>query len=285
MVCFFVMGLIGVWFGVRFNEVNPGKYFVTAIGVWGAIYTILAQLRVNVTNLNSGSLYLSNFFAGIFHLAQGRVFWEVVTAVTAAVAMLAGVLDHVGPMLNFQGVFLFAWVALLTADLIVVKRILKIGPCHVEHRRGYLHDWNPVGLVSLLVSSVVGSLMAFGVFGEVWVTVAAFAAATIAFVLHVVMTIATQGKYYTSREPVGITSQELIEINHFSEHLVTCGHCHESFVTEDMLLCTSNKQYMCSQCCAEASCDSACQKQRNRYQEGIRLNKHSVKLFTGNNLT
>lgn len=258
-VAFFLSGLIGVWFGVRFGEANPGKYFVTAMGVWGALYTILTQLRINVTNLYSGSLSLANFFARVLHFAPGRVFWVVVTAVTAVIAMLAGALDHLGPMLTFQGVFLFAWVALLAADLLVVKGVLKLGPIHIEHRRGHLREWNPVGVVSLVVSSVIGSLMAFGVFGAFWASISAFAAAVIAFVLHIIMAVATQGKYYEARKRVETFKAEVIEVNNYGEQLVKCNKCGQAFITEDMLICSVHKEHYCSQCCAEAACAAACQ--------------------------
>ncbi|WP_291300655.1 cytosine permease [Desulfosporosinus sp. BICA1-9] len=262
-VAFFLSGLIGVWFGVRFGEENPGKYFVYAMGFWGAIYTILTQLRINVTNLYSGSMSLANFFARIFHFTPGRVFWVVVTSITAIVAMLAGALEHLGPMLTFQGVFLFAWVALLTADLVVVKGLLKLGPIRLEHRRGHLHEWNPVGVVSLVVSSVIGCLMAFNMFGAFWASISAFAAAVIAFVLHIIMAVATQGKYYEARSVEETFSSNVIETNQFGEKLVKCDKCGHPFIAEDMLNCTYYNQHYCSQCCAEASCSTACQSGAN----------------------
>lgn len=259
LVAFFVMGLIGVWFGVRFNESNPGKYMVAAMGIWGAAFTVLTQLRINVTNLYSGSLSLANFSARILHFAPGRVFWVMTTAVVAVIGMLVGVLDHLGPMLTFQGVFLFAWVASLTADLIVVKKILKLGPAHIEHRRGYLREWNPVGLIALVVSSAIGSLMAFEVFGKSWVPISAFVAAGLAFVLHIVIAVLTEGKYYTAREMKQVPESAIVERNHFNEHFVTCGKCGETFIVQDMLQCTAYDKHYCSQCCAEASCGSVCQ--------------------------
>ena len=59
--CFGVMGLLGIWFGVRFAESNPGVYIVTILGLGGVLFTMLTQLRINVTNIYSASLSLSNF--------------------------------------------------------------------------------------------------------------------------------------------------------------------------------------------------------------------------------
>ncbi|MFC4766196.1 purine-cytosine permease family protein [Effusibacillus consociatus] len=210
LVCFFIMGLIGIWFGVRMGEANPGVYFVHVIGVGGALFTILTQLRINITNLYSASLSLSNFFEHVFNFKPGRTFWVAFTAIAAIAAMLAGALDHLGPMLTFQGVFLFAWAAILVADAAVVKRTLKIGPQYFEHRSEYLYPWNPVGVVSLLVSSIVGSLAAFGYMGVFLQNIAAFFAAIIGFVLTIVLAIATKGKYYAKDSANDISYDELV---------------------------------------------------------------------------
>jgi purine-cytosine permease-like protein len=210
LVCFFIMGLIGIWFGVRLGEANPGIYFVQVIGVGGALFTILTQFRINITNLYSGSLSLSNFFEHVFKFTPGRTFWVVFTAVSAIIAMLAGALDYLGPLLTFQGVFLFAWAAILIADAIVVKRTLKIGPLFFEHRSEYLYPWNPVGVISLVVSSTIGTFAAFGSMGVFLQNIAAFFAAVLAFILTIVLAILTKGKYYAKSMASDIPKEEYV---------------------------------------------------------------------------
>lgn len=214
LVAFFLSGLLGIWFGVRYNEANPGIFFVSALGIFGALFAILTQLRINVTNLYSGSLSLANFFEHVFHFTPGRVFWVVGTALVATIGMLLGALNYTGPMLTFQGVYLLVWVASLVADVIIVKRVLKLGPAYIEFRAEKLPRWNTVGVTSLLISSVIGSLMAFGVFGLFWKSIAAFAAAVLELVLYVGLAMATKGR--TFLKP-GVAdegpSPELAEVN------------------------------------------------------------------------
>ncbi|MFD1707069.1 purine-cytosine permease family protein [Siminovitchia sediminis] len=200
LVCFFIMGLIGIWFGARFMQENPGIYFVQLIGVFGALFTILTQLRINITNLYSGSLSLANFFENVFHFKPGRNFWVFFTATAAVISMLLGVMDHLGPLLTFQGVFLFAWAAIVICDAFIVKKVLKIGPDYFEYRQAYLYAWNPVGVISLIISSVVGTIAAFGWMGSFLEGFAAFFAGIIAFILTIVLAMATQGKYYLKKE-------------------------------------------------------------------------------------
>ncbi|MGE5703349.1 MAG: purine-cytosine permease family protein [Clostridia bacterium] len=210
LVCFFLMGLAGIWFGVRLGEPNPGVFFVHLIGIGGAIFTILTQLRINITNLYSGSLSLSNFFENVFKFKPGRTFWVVTTSITAIVAMLAGALDYLGPLLTFQGVFLFAWAAILVADAVVVKKMLRIGPDYFEYRTNYLYAWNPVGVVSLVIACIFGTLAAFGQMGMFFQNIAAFGAAVLAFVLTIVLAVATKGKYYARQIAVDVPEDEKI---------------------------------------------------------------------------
>ncbi|MEH7392217.1 purine-cytosine permease family protein [Bacillus sp. JJ1474] len=210
LVCFLLMGIIGIWFGVRMAEVNPGIYFVQILGIGGALFTILTQIRINITNLYSGSLSLASFFENVFKFKPGRTFWVVFTSVAAIILMLGGVLDHLGNLLTFQGVFLLSWAAILVSDAVVVKRILKIGPNYFEHRQEYLYAWNPVGVISIIVSSVLGSIAAFGYLGAFLQNVAAFFAAILAFVLTIVLAIATKGKYYSKKEATDVSSNEFI---------------------------------------------------------------------------
>jgi len=59
--CFGIMGGLGIWFGVRLGEPNPGVYIVFLLGILGVLFTMITQVRINITNIYSGSLSLSNF--------------------------------------------------------------------------------------------------------------------------------------------------------------------------------------------------------------------------------
>jgi purine-cytosine permease-like protein len=196
---FFIMGLVGIWFAVRLEQPNPGIYMVVIMGVWGAIYTALSQLRINVINIYSGSLSLSNFFARVFGFAPARVFWVVVAAALALVAMLSGVLEHIGPVLTFQGVFMFAWAASMAADLLVVRRLNGF-PDSIEYRQAHLRSWNPVGPAALLSGSLVGGYLALAGPTPALVATSAFIAGLIAFGIHVTLAIATHGRYYVAAD-------------------------------------------------------------------------------------
>ena len=208
--CFGVMGGLGIWFGVRLGEPNPGVYIVLLLGIWGALFTILTQVRINITNIYSGSLSLSNFFENIFKFTPGRRFWVVVTGVASMVLMLVGIVNHLEAVMTFQGVFLLTWAAILVTDAVVVKRILKIGPGYYEARQENLHKWNPVGVWSLVIASGLGTIAALGFLGTFLQSTAAFFAAILAAILTVVIAIATKGRYYIKQENTNVDRQDYI---------------------------------------------------------------------------
>ncbi|MFC0015029.1 MULTISPECIES: cytosine permease [Allobacillus] len=208
--CFGVMGGLGIWFGVRLGEPNPGVYIVLLLGFWGALFTMLTQVRINVTNIYSGSLSLSSFFENIFHFKPGRRFWVVVTGVSAIALMLGKIVNHLDTVMTFQGVFLLAWASVLVADAVIVKKILKIGPGYYEARQENLHKWNPVGVGALVISTTLGTIAALGFIGPFLQSTAAFFASVLAAILTVVIAIATKGKYYISEEANDIEKEEYI---------------------------------------------------------------------------
>ena len=202
--CFGVMGLLGIWFGVRFAESNPGVYIVTILGLGGVLFTMLTQLRINVTNIYSASLSLSNFFENVFHFKPDRRFWVVVSGVVSIVLMLGGILDYLGSAMTFQGVLLMAWAAILVTDALVVKKLLKIVPMEYEARQEKLYKWNPAGVVPLMISSILGTIAGLGYMGTFLQNTATFFAAILASVLTITVAVYTKGKYYSkeSKESV-----------------------------------------------------------------------------------
>ena len=208
--CFGIMGGLGIWFGVRLGEPNPGVYIVMLLGVGGALFTMLTQLRINITNIYSSSLSLSNFFENIFKFTPGRRFWVVVSAITAIILMLGGIVDHLDTAMTFQGVFLLSWAAILVTDALVVKKALKIGNRYYESRQQFLYKWNPVGVVSLIVSSGLGTFAALGYMGTFLQSTAAFFAAILAAILTVFIAVLTKGKYYNKGVADDIPKEDYI---------------------------------------------------------------------------
>ncbi|WP_072710213.1 purine-cytosine permease family protein [Lacicoccus alkaliphilus] len=208
--CYGVMGGLGIWFGVLLNEPNPGVYIVHLLALGGALFTLITQLRINVTNIYSSSLSLSNFFENVVKFKPGRRFWVVASGVVAIVLMLGGIVDHLDTALTFQGVFLLAWASILVTDALVVKKLLRIGPGYYEARQSNLFRWNPVGVTALVVSSLLGTIAALGFMGEFLESTAAFFASVLAAILTVAVALATKGHFYIRNETHDIPQKDHI---------------------------------------------------------------------------
>lgn len=174
------------------------------------MFTLITQLRINVTNIYSSSLSLSNFFENIANFEPGRRFWVVVSGVVAIALMLGGITENLDTALTFQGVFLLSWAAVLVTDAVIVKRLLKIGPGYYEARQSNLFKWNPVGVTALIVASGLGTVAALGFMGPFLASTAAFFAALLAAVLTVVVALATKGGYYIRQENNDIPKEDHI---------------------------------------------------------------------------
>lgn len=208
--CYGVMGGLGIWFGVTFGESNPGVYIVILLGLGGVLFTLLTQIRINVTNIYSSSLSLSSFFENTFGFTPGRRFWVVIGGVSAMILMLGGIVDHLDVAMTFQGVALMSWAAVLVADALILRKWLKIAPGFYESRQENLFKWNPVGVVSLIVPTLIGTIAALGFMGTFLQSTAAFFAALMAAVLTVVLGMVTKGRYYSKREVHDVPKEDWI---------------------------------------------------------------------------
>ena len=208
--CFGVMGGLGIWFGVIMAESNPGVYIVVLLGLGGVLFTVLTQIRINITNIYSSSLSLSSFFENMFKFTPGRRFWVVVAGVVAMALMLGGIIDHLDTAMTFQGVALMSWASILVTDALIVKKWLKIGPRYYESEQSNLFKWNPVGVISLLVPTAIGTIAALGYMGTFLQSTAAFFSLILASILTVVLALATKGRYYQKAESTVIPKEDYI---------------------------------------------------------------------------
>jgi purine-cytosine permease-like protein len=120
-----------------------------------ALFVVVSQLKINVTNAYAGSIAWSNFFARLTHMHPGRVVWLVFNVMISLLLMELGVFRALEQVLALYSTLAIAWVGALVADL-VVNKPLGISPSYVEFKRAHLYDINPVGVGAMLFASIVG---------------------------------------------------------------------------------------------------------------------------------
>jgi len=165
-ITFLGVTLLGAWLALKLNQSNPGVYIPALLGIWGVVFVLITQIRINVLNTYFGSLAFANFFSRIFNFAPGRHWWVILTAVLSIIFMFAGILAHINKFLIFEAVFIMAWIMAVLSDIVLNKHLLKLSPLKFEYKKEKVYNYNPVGLSALVAALILSVPMAFGVFGS-----------------------------------------------------------------------------------------------------------------------
>ena len=86
-----------------------------------ALFVVVSQLKINVTNAYAGSLAWSNFFSRLTHSHPGRVVWVVFNTLIAFMLMEMNVFQALGDVLGLYSNIAIAWMMAVVADLVINK--------------------------------------------------------------------------------------------------------------------------------------------------------------------
>lgn len=181
---------------------DPGYVFPFIMGVTGVAFAIITQIRVNVMNLYSGSIALSNTMDMAFNYRPGRQWWMVAIWVFGVLFYVCNILQYTGTFLSITGILTNTWVFIILADFFICRKLLNLAPSDfVEYRKEYLRVWNPAGVIALVVAVVIGAAGILGVYPSYY---ASFISMLVGPVVHVIISVATQGRYYFSEFPTDV---------------------------------------------------------------------------------
>jgi len=217
-----------------------------------ALFVVVSQLKINVTNAYAGSLAWSNFFARLTHSHPGRVVWVVFNTLIALLLMELDVFKALGQVLGLYSNIAISWMAAVVADL-VINKPLGLSPKGIEFKRSHLYDINPVGVGAMGIASLLSVAAFTGVFGSGLQPYASFVALASALLASPLIAWATGGRYYLAREGAGI-----------GKHAHTCAICEREYEGEDMAHCPAYQGPICSLCCSlDARCHDLCKPEAN----------------------
>ncbi len=233
-----------------------------------AVFVVISQLKINVTNAYAGSLAWSNFFSRVTHSHPGRVVWVVFNALIAFMLMEMNVFEALGDVLGLYANIAIAWMMAVVADL-VVNKPLGLSPPGIEFKRAHLWDINPVGVGAMALASVVSITAHLGVFGPLAQAFSALIALGTAFVASPVIAWATRGRYYIARTPDPAPQREVhwarveADAGRYQRLAVQrCAICERDYEAPDMAHCPAYQGPICSLCCTlDARCGDLCKPQ------------------------
>ena len=218
-----------------------------------ALFVVVSQLKINVTNAYAGSLAWSNFFSRVTHSHPGRVVWVVFNTLIAFMLMEMNVFEALGDVLGLYSNVAIAWMMAVVADL-VINKPLGLSPPGIEFKRACLYDINPVGVGAMGLASVLSISAYLGLFGPLPQAFSAVIAMGTAFVAAPLIAWVTKGKYYIARWPAADGNATMP--SHALQHCVICEREYEG---PDMAHCPAYQGPICSLCCTlDARCGDLC---------------------------
>ena len=259
-----------------------------------ALFVVISQLKINVTNAYAGSLAWSNFFSRVTHSHPGRVVWVVFNALIAFMLMEMNVFEALGDVLGLYANIAIAWMMAVVADL-VINKPLGLSPPGIEFKRAHLWDINPVGVGAMALASALSITAHLGFFGPMAQAFSAVIALGTALITSPLIAWATGGKYYIARtshakgaalfapapgpqsvrwarveraervKRMGpIESVEVTAENGTQQRLAVqrCVICEREYEDPDMAHCPAYQGAICSLCCTlDARCGDLCKPQ------------------------
>ncbi|HSI60423.1 MAG TPA: ATP-binding protein [Ideonella sp.] len=223
-----------------------------------ALFVIVSQLKINVTNAYAGSLAWSNFFSRLTHSHPGRVVWMVFNTLIALMLMELDVFQALGGVLGLFANIAISWIMAVVADL-VINKPLGLSPPGIEFKRAYLYDINPVGVGAMGLASLLSVAAHLGAFGPMAQAFSALIALVTAFVTAPLIAWATGGRYYLARQPEAVAGPQ--EEGAY-KRLQRCVVCEREYERDDMAHCPAYGGGICSLCCTlDARCQDRCKPQ------------------------
>ncbi|MCB1889946.1 MAG: response regulator [Rhodocyclaceae bacterium] len=231
---------------VAYRQVFPSEGWAIAIT---ALFVVISQLKINVTNAYAGSLAWSNFFSRLTHSHPGRVVWVVFNTLIALMLMELDVFQAIGSVLGLYSNIAVSWMMAVVADL-VINKPLGLSPRGIEFKRAHLYDVNPVGIGAMLLASVLSIAAYLGVFGDAAEAFSTLIAMGVAFGTAPLIAWWTGGRYYLARQPAPAGGARQ-----------TCVICEQIYESEDMARCPAYQGAICSLCCTlDARCEDLCKR-------------------------
>ena len=238
-----------------------------------ALFVVVSQLKINVTNAYAGSLAWSNFFSRLTHSHPGRVVWVVFNTLIAFMLMEMNVFRAMGEVLGLYSNIAIAWIMSVVADL-VINKPLGLSPKGIEFKRAHLYDINPVGVGSMALASILSISAHLGLFGPLPQAFSAVIAMAVAFVTAPLIAWATGGRYYIARQPDPTAVTDVVAVpmhgpvsgkqgadlgSTMRYTVQRCVICEREYEAPDMAQCPAYRGAICSLCCTlDARCGDLC---------------------------
>ncbi len=238
-----------------------------------ALFVVVSQMKINVTNAYAGSLAWSNFFSRITHSHPGRVVWVVFNTLIAFMLMEMNVFQALGEVLGVYSNIAIAWIMAVVADL-VINKPLGWSPKGIEFKRAYLYDINPVGVGAMGLASALSIIAHMGLLGPGAQAFSAVIAMVTALAAAPAIAWLTKGRYYIARATTKACGNCAVASP--ARYVVQrCVICEREYEAPDMAHCPAYQGNICSLCCTlDARCGDLCKPHARLSEQWIGALRH-----------
>jgi purine-cytosine permease-like protein len=163
-VTFLLNGVAGVFLAASLptsggvSEVSVVFALLKLLGFGGLVFVAVTQTRINTANYYLAAVNLENFADTVFRLKLPKILWACVVGIITYVLMRANVFAYILQALQYQGIFVVAWVAVALAHILTessTERDLS------AWKLAQVPAINPVGLGAWLLGAMAGVVLHF----------------------------------------------------------------------------------------------------------------------------
>lgn len=234
---------------LMFSYVLDGSgYPRNAVFAIVVVFVLLSQLKINVTNIYSGSLAWSNFSARVTHVFPGRAFWAVFNTLLAFVIIESEIVEMPLYIFSIISILGLSWYGVLFTD-ITVNRALGLRSRKIRYKRNQVPDIDPVGVTAMSLAVAAGIAAKMHPEDTLLSSNAHFVSLAVAMSCTVALAALLRG-----RQAHGAEQDD-------PKAPAECGSCHRTFSPENLSWCPAKRAYICAECCSlEAGCYEQCKR-------------------------
>ncbi len=225
-----------------------------------ALFVVISQLKINVTNAYAGSLAWSNFFSRLTHSHPGRVVWVVFNTLIAFMLMEMNVFQALGDVLGLYSNIAIAWMMAVVADLVINKPLGLVAAGHrvqarppVRHQPGRRRrDGAGLGAVDRRLPAARSAELA-----QAFSALIALGTALVVVAADRLGARAAATTSRASRKQPRLRRPQASKAH--LRRLTGCVICEREYEADDMAHCPAYRGSICSLCCTlDARCDDLC---------------------------
>lgn len=165
LLTFLINGLVGIFLVTHgevatVTETGVVEQLIAVLGgALAVIFIWVTQTRINSANFYLATVNMQAFFEKLFGFQWKKWVWAVVVGVVVAIMMSAtDVFSYMLAALNYQGIFVTAWVGVALTH-ILSKAYGRMFGDTVHYRDEEVPNFNPAGLVAWFVAALTGLVL------------------------------------------------------------------------------------------------------------------------------